>query len=99
MTHDARSATAWVAQSPERIARIHLRAQGLVTHTQEQHFRRLMLEWAQIDDGPLPTRRQAAIAAQSELEVLCRGLGRLAALTPDEVFPQPVITPHQDEGW
>lgn len=88
-----------MAQSPERLALIHLRAQGLATLTQEGHFRRLMLEWAQDDDGPVPTRKQAAVAAQSELEVLCRGLGRLAALTPDEVFPQPVITPRQDEGW
>ena len=87
------------AQSPERIARISRRAQGLLTHTGEEHFRRLITEWAEADDGPLPTRIQAAAAAQAELEVLCRGLGRLAALTPDEVFPQAVTTPRDDEGW
>ena len=99
MTHDARAATAWVAQSPDRVARIGLRAQGLLTYTREEHFRRLIAEWAKADDGPLPTRLQAASAAHAELEVLCRGLGRLAALTPDEVFPQAVTTPRDDEGW
>lgn len=101
MTHDARAATAWVAQSPERVARTGLRAQALLTHTREEHFRRLIAEWAKADDGPLPTMMEASVAAHSELEVLCRGLGRLAALAPDEVFPQslPVTTPPDDEGW
>ena len=101
MTQSGHSATAWVAQSPERIARIYLRANGLVTHTQEEHFRRLILQWAQADDGPLPTRAQALSAAHAEIETLCRGLGRLAALTPDEIFPcpLPVTTPHSDGGW
>ena len=101
MTQIGHSATAWVAQSPERIARIHLRAHGLVTHTQEEHFRRLILEWARAEDGPLPTRRQALAAAHAEIEIVCRGLGRLAALAPEEVFPRPlpVTTPHDEEGW
>lgn len=101
MTHDTRSATAWVAQSPQRIAQIHLRASHLVHHTREEHFRRLMLEWAQSEDGPLPSRPLAAAAAREEIEIVCRGLGRLAALTPDEVFPRPlpVTTPPLDEGW
>ena len=95
------SAAAWVAQSDERIASVAWRSEQLMRHTQEEHFRRLMLEWAAAEDGLIPSRAQAVAAAQHELEVLCRGLGRLGALNPDEVFPkQPVVTtPHDDEGW
>ena len=96
------SATSWVAQSPERAMAIKQRARSLVRETQEDHFRRLVLEWAAGDDGPIPSRRQAETAAQHELEVLCRWLGRLGALEPHEVFPQPsVVTAPQreNEGW
>lgn len=101
MAHNARSATSWVAQSPERVARVQIRAGNLVIHTQEDHFRRLIAEWAQMDDGALPTRAQAAAEAQREIEILCRALGRLGALEPNEVFPRavPATTPQDIEGW
>lgn len=101
MAHDARSATAWVAQSPERVNQIRLRAIRLARQTQEDHFRRLIACWARTDDGALPTRAQAAHEAQIEIEVLCRALGRLGALDPHEVFPKavPATTLPDKEGW
>ena len=59
-----------------------------------------MAEWTAAEDGPIPNRAQAARAAQHEMEVLCRGLGRLGALSPHEVFPELVVvtTSHEEEG-
>ena len=95
------SAASWVAQSPERLAAVEFRSAQLLQVTQDDHFRRLMAEWAASDSGPIPSREQARVAAQHELEVLCRGLGRLGALSPHEVFPRQalVTTPHDEEGW
>lgn len=95
------SAASWVAQSPERIAAVASRSAELLRRSEQDHFRRLMAEWAAAEDGPIPSRAQAARGAQHEMEVLCRGLGRLAALSPHEVFPEQVVvtTPHDDEGW
>lgn len=95
-------ATSWVVQSHERVAAIQSRARLLRRSTVEDHFRRLVLEWASQNEGPIPSRAQAEEAAQHELEVLCRWLGRLSALAPHEVFPKqpPVTTPHaEEEGW
>lgn len=95
------SAASWVAQSPERVTAVELRARTLIRGTVEDHFRRLVTEWASTDSGPFPSRAQAEAAARYELEVLCRWLGRLGALEPHEVFPAQAVvtTPHDDEGW
>jgi hypothetical protein len=96
------SATSWVVQSPERVTAVERRRKMLVRETAEDHFRRLVLKWAEGDEGAFPSRAQASSAAQYELEVLCRWLGRLGALEPHEVFPrQAPVTASQDEleGW
>lgn len=101
MVQSANPVTAWVAQTPERVALIHVRASRLVSQTSEEHFRRLIAEWAQVDDGPLPTRKQAVTEAQFEIETLCRAIGRLGALDPSEVFPRqsPATAQTEEEGW
>ena len=95
------SVAAWVAQSPERLEAIERRSQRLIRATAEDHFRRLVAEWAAKDEGLFPSRAQAEAAAHDELEVVCRWLGRLGALEPNEVFPvlAVITTPHDDEGW
>ncbi len=93
------SAASWVAQSPERIADIDRRARELVRISAEDHFRRLILDWAASDEGSIPTRREAHEAAMAEIEVVCRALGRMSALAPEEVFPHVVTTPVEVEGW
>lgn len=100
MAHDV-SAASWVAQSPERMMAIQDRRRTLMSVTVEDHFRRLVLEWAARDDGAFPCRAQAQSAAEHELEVICRWLGRFGALGPHEVFPRqtPDTTPRDDEGW
>ena len=95
------SAASWVAQSPERIAAVRWRSAELLRRSEQDHFRRLMAEWAASEEDPIPSRAQASRAAQHELEVLCRGLGRLGALSPHEVFPEQIVvtSPHEDGGW
>ena len=81
------SASMWVAQSPERISGVQLRAETLLAQTTREHYWRLMRDWAISDDTPLPTMGQARTAAEAELETVCRAIGRLGALRPEEVFP------------
>lgn len=93
----------FVAASPLRVEAIERRAHVLLRHRAEDRFRELVREWAAADEGGFPTRARAEREARDELEVLCRGLGRWAALTPDEVFPRG-LTPIerllvQDEEW
>jgi hypothetical protein len=76
-----------VAQSAQRIARIRSRAAEDVRGRTEERLRELVLEWAGRDDGPPPTRADAEEQVRAELEVLCRGLGRWAAVAPEELFP------------
>jgi hypothetical protein len=78
----------WVVQSPERIARIKERASVVLAARAEALWREMILQWAVVDEGRLPTRADAERIAQNELEVLCRGLGRWSALEPREVFPE-----------
>lgn len=99
MTDDIDTATSWVAQSVERQNAINLRAIDLLRETTDEHFRRLLAEWSARDDGPIPTRAEAEMAARSELETLCRGLGRLAALAPYEAFPTSWFTTSSNGGW
>lgn len=99
MTDDNDSATSWVAQSVGRQNTINLRAIDLLRDTTDEHFQRLLAEWAARDDGPIPTRAEAEMAARTELETLCRGLGRLAALTPHEAFPPSWLTTSSHGGW
>lgn len=91
----------WLPQSQERLDAIDRRANALLWTMREQHFARLVRQWAaKDDDGPLPTLAMARQAAEHELEVLCRGLGRLGALEPREVFPAAgFTTPLEEEGW
>lgn len=95
------STTSWIAQTPERLAAVKVRSERMLRDTQEEHFGRLMLEWAKSDEGAIPSRAQAAASAVHELEVLCRALGRIAALEPHEVFPTRPLepTPGEDEDW
>lgn len=44
--------------------------------------------WASVDTGALPSLDDARADVQEELEVLCRVLGPLAAVDPDDVFPR-----------
>lgn len=50
----------------------------------------LLAEWALRDAGELPTRDDARADVEAELEILCRALGPLGAVDPDEVLPRGV---------
>ena len=89
-------AAAWVAQAPWRLDEIERRARELVRAVTEEHYRRLVLDWAARDRGPIPSRLEAHEAAMAEIEIVCRVLGRLAALSPREVFPEQVVTQSRD---
>lgn len=99
MTDDNHSAASRLAQSVERQNAINLRAIDLLRNTTDEHFQRLLAKWAARDDGPIPTRVEAEMAARAELETLRRGLGRLAALTPYEAFPASWFTTPSNGGW
>lgn len=86
MSYESESAW-WIPQSAERVDAIGRRGRDLVVILVEEHFRRMILEWAGRDDGPMPTRKEAYEVAMNEVEIVCRGLGRLAALPPAEIFP------------
>lgn len=66
----------------------------------EHVYWELVGAWARDDSGPFPSRAEAERLAREELVVLCRGLGRWAAVLPLDVFP-PVPPPPvaYDEGW
>lgn len=77
----------FVAASPQRVAEIEARAAALLRRRTQERFRELVLEWAARNEGAFPTPALADAQAREELEVLCRAIGRWAALTPAEVFP------------
>lgn len=90
----------FVVQSPGRIAAAQARAAAIVAQRSREIYWDLVRAWARDDSGPFPERGEADRLAREELEVLCRGLGRWAAVPATEVFP-PVAAPplYLDDGW
>jgi hypothetical protein len=89
----------WVAQSPSRLNQIQVRASLTVKLRSEQRYRDLVERWAAANHGPFPTMREAERQVRREYEVLCRGLGRWAAVNPAEVFPPEVASPPPYDEW
>jgi hypothetical protein len=90
----------FVAQSPRTVSAAEARAAVIISQRAREIYWDLVRAWAHNDAGPFPDRDQAERLAREELEVLCRGLGRWAAVLPHDVFP-PVPPPplFAEEGW
>jgi hypothetical protein len=89
----------WVGQSPRRVNQIHVRATVTIKARTDQRYRDLVQRWAAANDGPFPTMDVAEQQVRREYEVLCRALGRWAAVNPDEVFPPVVAPPAPHDEW
>ncbi|MCU0263734.1 MAG: hypothetical protein MUF09_08670 [Candidatus Nanopelagicales bacterium] len=65
-------------------ARLRRKARGLL----EASRRAAITNWAARDDGGLPDEEQLLGAIRQELELLCDGLGDLASVDHEVLFPR-----------
>lgn len=75
-------------QSRETIEKIKLRADLFIREESRRLYWAAVEEWAATDNASFPDRGQIAERVQTELEILCWGLGLWAAVDPDDVFPR-----------
>lgn len=73
--------------SEEAANQLRLRCALELKHRVEQRFREQVAHWATQESGEFPTREQAQADMEDELQILLHGLGELALLTPDDIFP------------
>mgnify|MGYP001604694775 CR=1 FL=1 len=66
----------------------------IAARAQAIHHRNVM-EWAAANDGAFPKRDEAVREAREEVMVLCRGLGRWAAVSSSELSSSASWRP----GW
>ncbi len=90
----------YIAQFPmtvDRVASVRARAERAFPEAVRVRYARMLQDWAGTNDGLIPTFREAQLCVQSEFEVVCRGLGRLATVDPRQVFdfqaPQSQVDP------
>lgn len=74
-----------VTPTPEIRTEIRIRASLHAMDVAGRLHQQALKEWAQSNDGPLPTKAWARAEAEEQIELLCHGLGRLAAVNPSEV--------------
>lgn len=98
--HHALSGEPWVAQSPRALSGIARRTIVFRREAVTRCHAQLVGDWASRDTGSLPTRVEAERQVDAELEVLCRALGRWAAVDLAEVLPSmPRIAPRLEDRF
>jgi hypothetical protein len=78
---------------------INQRAHHHVREVTEQRYWAEIGAWARNDSAGFPSRIELHQQVTEELEVLCRGLGPWASVSPGAVFPPEPAGSHYPSDW